>query len=269
MLFSYGYILIYLIVNSSSQLTGVDPKLWGRRLGCHKVRSSHHIFSPFAPLRLEPLYRQLGYHTTNSPTILNYALRLSQKLIETLLHYPNVQTQSLAGMSRTTSCWTQRKLKALTVGTLANKLQTESIWWYGGFRIHYTFWQETGSIWNYTGQWFDVRRPHYMCCSGVQLLPAHSIPHTSAIFKDAINTIAWSIVGSRLDYCNAILYGITEANLNQLHHIPNSFDKNRLFSAIWWWWWWWRWSFRIPAGPGHLVCHPRWFLGLRLSPLMV
>ena len=25
----------------------------------------------------------------------------------------------------------------------------------------------------------------------------------------------------------------------------------------------------VPAGPGHHTCHPRWFLGLRLSPLMV
>ena len=27
-------------------------------------------------------------------------------------------------------------------------------------------------------------------------------------------------------------------------------------------------SLRIPAGPGHLVCSPRWFFGLRLSPLI-
>ena len=27
--------------------------------------------------------------------------------------------------------------------------------------------------------------------------------------------------------------------------------------------------FRVPAGPGHLTCHPRWFLALRLSPLIV
>ena len=38
---------------------------------------------------------------------------------------------------------------------------------------------------------------------------------------------------------------------------------------VWWWWWWWWWSFRVPSGLGYLTCHPRWFLGLRLSPLMV
>ena len=27
--------------------------------------------------------------------------------------------------------------------------------------------------------------------------------------------------------------------------------------------------FGVPAGPGHLTCRPRWFFGLRLSPLMV
>ena len=27
--------------------------------------------------------------------------------------------------------------------------------------------------------------------------------------------------------------------------------------------------FRVSAGHGHLACHPRWFLGLRLTPLMV
>ena len=37
----------------------------------------------------------------------------------------------------------------------------------------------------------------------------------------------------------------------------------------WGWWWWWWWSLWVPAGPGHLACRPRWFLGLRLSPLLI
>lgn len=63
------------------------------------------LFSIFAtPIgTLNPLYRHLGYHTTHSSMILNYALQSSQKQMETLSHYQIVLTRSPVGISRTTS----------------------------------------------------------------------------------------------------------------------------------------------------------------------
>ena len=45
------------------------------------------------------------------------------------------------------------------------------------------------------------------------------------IFKDNANNIACSVVGCRLDYCNAIVYGIIEANLNRLQLGQNSLAR--------------------------------------------
>ena len=42
------------------------------------------------------------------------------------------------------------------------------------------------------------------------------------IDRDMVNTIACSIIFSRLDYNNAILYGITDQNLNRLLWVQNS-----------------------------------------------
>ena len=39
---------------------------------------------------------------------------------------------------------------------------------------------------------------------------------------DVANTIACSVVGSRLDYCNSILYKTTKANLTKLQSVQNS-----------------------------------------------
>ena len=39
------------------------------------------------------------------------------------------------------------------------------------------------------------------------------------------NTLSCSIVSSRLDYCNALLYGMTQKNFNSLQRIQNSLAK--------------------------------------------
>jgi len=44
----------------------------------------------------------------------------------------------------------------------------------------------------------------------------------SALTLDAAKSIASSIVGSRLDYCNSLLYGTTDHNLQRLQKVQNS-----------------------------------------------
>ena len=43
----------------------------------------------------------------------------------------------------------------------------------------------------------------------------------AAMSKNTACTVASAIVGSRLDYCNAILVGISKANLNKLQCVQN------------------------------------------------
>ena len=45
------------------------------------------------------------------------------------------------------------------------------------------------------------------------------------IDKDTAATLACSIVSSRLDYCNALLYGITNKNMNRLQRVQNSLAR--------------------------------------------
>ena len=40
--------------------------------------------------------------------------------------------------------------------------------------------------------------------------------------KDTACVLASAIVGSRLDYCNALLVGISEANLDKLQRVQNT-----------------------------------------------
>ena len=47
----------------------------------------------------------------------------------------------------------------------------------------------------------------------------------AVISKDTACTVASAIIGSRLDYCNAILVGISEANLNKLQCIQNTLAR--------------------------------------------
>ena len=43
--------------------------------------------------------------------------------------------------------------------------------------------------------------------------------------KDAANMIARSMVFSRLDYCNAVLYGVSDHNMNRLQRVQNKFAR--------------------------------------------
>ena len=70
------------------------------------------------------------------------------------------------------------------------------------------------------GQLFDVQRPHVLSSSNCYLRALCYI--YPLVSKDATNTITCSVVGSKLDYSNAILYGITESKLNQLQRDQNS-----------------------------------------------
>ena len=43
----------------------------------------------------------------------------------------------------------------------------------------------------------------------------------SSLTSDVANTIAWSIIGSRLDYCNSLLVGISEQNLDSIQRVQS------------------------------------------------
>ena len=45
------------------------------------------------------------------------------------------------------------------------------------------------------------------------------------ITRDAANTIACSIVCSRLDYCNTILYGVSDYNISRLQRVQNALAR--------------------------------------------
>lgn len=47
----------------------------------------------------------------------------------------------------------------------------------------------------------------------------------SLIDKDTATILACSIVSSRLDYCNAVLYGTTSKNANRLQRVQNSLAR--------------------------------------------
>ena len=42
------------------------------------------------------------------------------------------------------------------------------------------------------------------------------------IDRETVNTLACSIVATRLDYCNAVLYGVTDKNIRRLQRVQNS-----------------------------------------------
>ena len=47
----------------------------------------------------------------------------------------------------------------------------------------------------------------------------------AALSKDTACLVASAIVGSRLDYCNTLLVGISEANLDKLEHVQNTLAR--------------------------------------------
>ena len=51
----------------------------------------------------------------------------------------------------------------------------------------------------------------------------HHIRHL--INQETANTISCSIVCSRLDYCNSVLYGVTENNIERLQRVQNSLAR--------------------------------------------
>ena len=54
----------------------------------------------------------------------------------------------------------------------------------------------------------------------------HGLRHIiTAMSKDTACTVSSTIVGSRLNYCNAILVGISEANLDKLQVVQNTLAR--------------------------------------------
>ena len=45
------------------------------------------------------------------------------------------------------------------------------------------------------------------------------------ITEDTAKTIACSLVGSRLDYCNSVLYGTSRSNVDKLQRVQNSLAR--------------------------------------------
>ena len=46
-----------------------------------------------------------------------------------------------------------------------------------------------------------------------------------SITRDVANTLACSIVGSRIDYCNALLFGVTDKVLERLQRVQNNLAR--------------------------------------------
>ena len=40
-----------------------------------------------------------------------------------------------------------------------------------------------------------------------------------------IKTVATAVVSTRLDYCNSLLYGVTDCNINKLQRVQNSLAR--------------------------------------------
>jgi len=50
----------------------------------------------------------------------------------------------------------------------------------------------------------------------------HALRHTRPVLTlDTAKAMAVAIVGSRLDYCNSVLYGMSQANINRLRRVQN------------------------------------------------
>jgi len=51
------------------------------------------------------------------------------------------------------------------------------------------------------------------------------VPHCHRLSCSLLVTLACSIVASRLDYCNSIVYGVTDANIANLQRAQNSLAR--------------------------------------------
>ena len=67
------------------------------------------------------------------------------------------------------------------------------------------------------------------CGSGIRQTAFHHVRALRSIGKiittDEAKNIATAVVGSRLDYCNSLLYGVSETNLNKLQRVQNSLAR--------------------------------------------
>ena len=65
-----------------------------------------------------------------------------------------------------------------------------------------------------------------MCPLSANLVSFTSEPSaTSALTQDMAKSVAVSLVGSRLDYANSLLYGTSQGNLHKLQRIQNTLAK--------------------------------------------
>ena len=53
----------------------------------------------------------------------------------------------------------------------------------------------------------------------------HALRRIRKITTDDAKNIATAVVGSRLDYYNSLLYGVSETNLNKLQRVQNSLAR--------------------------------------------
>ena len=56
--------------------------------------------------------------------------------------------------------------------------------------------------------------------------PIRSLRHIRHLLdRNTANTLACSIVATRIDYCNSLLYGISHKNLHRLQRVQNSLAR--------------------------------------------
>ena len=67
---------------------------------------------------------------------------------------------------------------------------------------------------------------HVNCVCKVANYHVRALRHVRKyITEDTAKTIACSLVGSRLDYCNSVLYGTSRSNVDKLQHVQNSLAR--------------------------------------------
>ena len=202
----------------------VDPKLWRWRQVCHKVRS------------LEPLL--FFIFTTPVGTLISTFWLFYHQFADKTQLYTALMFKINRDRCTIQVCRCRRRLahrERLPVECGQNwcagyqytprKCQTGPLCLYGGFRIHYTFRQKKLQVRGVTLENLTYD-DNITCADQACNYHLHVLCHIRPlIFKDAVNTIVCSIVGSRLDYCDTILYGITESNLYRLQCIQNSLGR--------------------------------------------
>ena len=63
-------------------------------------------------------------------------------------------------------------------------------------------------------------------CNNVSYYHIHALRHVRHLLTDeTARTVACSIVGSRLDYCNAVVYGAPVMTMNKLQRVQNNLAR--------------------------------------------